>query len=175
MRVITAIGIGLSLSFLSPQQVSAEIVKPIGAIATSQFGLGIESGRLVDGSGLSGEGNVEDQLHDNNNANMWFSGCADGGIPGGTPAECPTGFEVPPVDEQIVDFVLDTTYDLNAAVIWQYNELSAIGPLPGRGVKSFEMLVSPNLTDEFTSVGTFDLAIGNAAADPEAAWHQDSV
>ena len=150
------------LTVLFAQQATADIVTPANAQATSQFGLGIEVGRLIDGSGLDAAG----ELHDNSNANMWFSGCADAGIPGGTPVDCPTGFEAGPVNEQIVEFTLEASHNLSKALVWQYNELSDIGPLPARGVKSFEMLASPTATgDNFVSLGEFELEVAQPPGD----------
>ena len=111
---------------------------------------------LINGSGLDGSGSIASQLHDQNEPNMWISGCGNGGIPGGTPEEscAMNAFAVAPVDEQILEFELETTYDLGTALIWQYNRFET----PLRGVKSFEILVSPSLTGDFTSLGTFELA-----------------
>ena len=134
MKFLTPVIVGAVLSFVLGQQATADIITPSGVKATSQFGLGIiVVGSLVDGSGLDGNGPIEGQLHSNVDAHMWFSGCGDAGIPGGTPVdECANPFAVAPVDEQIVEFELDTTYDLSSAVIWQYNELNPnAGPLPG--------------------------------------------
>ncbi len=163
MRVLTPCLAGTVLSLLLVQPTSAEIITPSVVTATSQFGLGIFIDNLIDGSGLDGIGDDESQLHDNTAGNMWFSGCGDAGVPGGTPdGGCADAFAVAPVDEQIVEFELDTTYDLHSALIWQFNELNPnAGPFSGRGTKSFEMLVSPTLTDPFTSLGTFELEIAD--------------
>ncbi len=158
--------VGLSeVRFEGVEAANVELITPSGITGTSQFGLGIVTDNLINGSGLDGEGAVEDQLHTNDNATMWFSGCEDAGLPGGTPPECPTGFEVAPVDEQVVEFEFDGSYDLSSALVWQYNERSGIGPLPGRGVRTFEMLASPNLTDDFVSLGTYELAVASPAAE----------
>ena len=145
----------------------ADIITPTSVKATSQFGLGvIVSDSLINGAGLNGEGPIEDQLHDNIDAGMWFSGCEDNGIDGGIPEACATDiFAVGPVNQQIVEFEFESAYDVESAVVWQYNENNTgVGPLPGRGVKTMEILVSPNLTDGFTSVGTVELEIAEPAA-----------
>lgn len=167
MRYLAAALIG---TMLAPPIV-ADIITPSGVSATSQFGLGIVVvDSLIDSSGLDGNGAIEEQLHSNIDDHMWFSGCQDAGVPGGLPPgeECADAFAVAPVNEQIVEFELDGTYDLSSAVIWQYSEFNPdVGPVAGRGVKSFEMLVSPNLSDEFTSLGNFELAIGDPGAEAE--------
>ena len=174
MKNRVAVSATVVLSFFFAPLAVGDIVTPSGALATSQFGLGVITvDGLINGSGLDGAGAVEDQLHGNVNSDMWLSGCEDAGIDGGTPADCPTGFEAAPVDEQIVEFVLDGTYDLSSAIVWNYNENSDFGPLVARGVKTFELQVSASQTGPFTSVGTFELASANTDGNPEAAQSLD--
>ena len=167
MRVLTSVLFGAAFVLLPVERLPADIVTPSDVRATSQFGLGIFVDNLIDGSGLDGEGSIEDQLHDNIPEGMWFSGCGDAGLPGGTPeGGCSNAFAVAPVVEQIVEFELATPYALSTAIVWQYNELNpGAGPFPGRGVKSLEILVSPGLEDPFALIGTYELEI--AAPDLE--------
>ena len=161
--------ISLTGQWVATSTALGDIVAPSNVAATSQFGLGLEIQNVTNGSGLDGVGPIEDQLHDNDPNHMWIAGCADAGVPGGTPeGECADPFGVAPVTEQIIEFELDTAYELNAALVWQYNELNPnAGPFPMRGVKRLEVHVSPSLLDAFTMIGSYELEI--AEVDPEPA------
>ena len=122
---------------LAATQARAEIVTPVSVSVTSEFAAGVN---MINGSGLIGDGPVETRLHDNDENNMWQS------------------FSDTPVGETAT-FELDASYDLESAIIWQYNGPDGNGTLrPDREVDEFEVLVSPDLESPFTSIGTFNLA-----------------
>ena len=129
------------LLMIAAAPVWGEIVTPVSVSVTSEFAAGVN---LINGSGLSGDGPVETQLHDNVENNMWQS------------------FSGTPIGETAT-FELDANYDLSSALVWQYNGPDGNGnPRPDREVDEFEVFVSPDLVSPFTSIGTFNLA---AAAD----------
>jgi len=164
MRRFTVTVVAASLSVSLSATAVADIITPTEVQVTTQFGLGvIVAESMINGSGLSGEGAVRDQLHSNVDADGWFSGCEDGAIAGGLAPDCAENiFASGPVNEQVAEFIFEDTFEVVEALVWNYNEFNAgVGPIPGRGVKTFEMLVSPSLTDAFTSLGNFDLAAAN--------------
>ena len=94
----------LLVVFVAGSATWAEIVTPASVTATSSFVALPEN--LIDGSGLDGIGNVEDQLHDTDELNMWISGTT------------------PPPQDQELEFTLDLNYDLSDAIIWNFNGVS---------------------------------------------------
>jgi hypothetical protein len=150
---------------LSIRETLADIITPVAVRSTSQFGGGAgdpAAARMIDGSGLSGIGPTESQVHDSVETNMWITGCSDGGIPGGSPEEAGTdcssnGFAISPFDEQIVEFELDTTHELVTALIWNYSRDDCCA---NRALRNFELLVSSDLSGGFTSAGNFELLQG---------------
>ena len=155
---------------------SAEVITPSKVIGTSEFGFGIEVERLIDGSGLDGIGNIQDQLHTNQNSTntqltMWHAGDISAGIPGGESTDG-DGFTPPVVSEQILEFELPRHYAVNSAIIWQYNELNPFGggfPFGFRGVNEFKVKVARTLTGPFATLGTYNLAEAVDPLTPEAA------
>lgn len=149
----------------------ADVIKPVDARATSQFGLGLYIENLINGDsgpavgvekGLvaAGEPGVLDDRHgltvggDPTTNFGWISGCGDAGIAGGDPGiDCGGDpFAVEPVDDQIIEFELDGSYDLTDIHIWNDNTRDFGG---ARAVEEFEIQVSPDRTgDTFTPVGT---------------------
>lgn len=143
---------------------SADVVAPSHVKATSQFGVGVISAEsLIDGSGLDAVGPVEDQLHDTLDVNMWFSGDEPAGFgPSGVDGDGDI-FTVLPPGDQLLEFVLPAHYDLDSALVWQYNEEFDFFGSPAsrsrRGVHEMEVLVSPTAKgDNFTSLGNVILA-----------------
>jgi len=137
-------GCTLLLALLAAQT-QAAIITPTTVTASTEFAA---AANMINGSGLSGVGAVETQLHDNNENNMWqsFAGTSVG---------------------ETATFVLDQNYDLSNAHIWQYNGLNGFGlPEPDREIDEFELEVSSSLAGAFTSLGTFNL---NPALDQTAA------
>jgi len=150
----------------------ATVVTPVGVFATSQWGGG-DDGKaihLIDGSGLSGGGPVETQVHDNDPqaGTMWHAGDVDGGLGG------PVGLP-PLVTTQAVVFDLGESQTLLGAYIWNHNQSGAAlsealggAPLTQRGVNAFDVLVSNDsnpLTASFGYVGSFNLAEAGGAAE----------
>ena len=122
---------------LATAQVQAELVTPTGATATTEL---FAATRLIDGSGLDGNGDIFNQRHDNNVLNMWLSDF-------GSSAE-----------QEEIEFELDGTFDLSAAIIWQHNGVDGGGnPTPDRDLSEFEIFVSPDLVSPFFSLGDFAL------------------
>jgi hypothetical protein len=130
------------------------VFTPVSVVSTSEWPGGATDGRvanLIDGSGLSGLGDIEEQAHggDSNAATMWHAGASDGGLGG------PTG-SPPLVADQAVVFDLGSTHTLDRAIVWNHAQLN----LTDRGVDVFEMLVSTDadpLTASYTSLGDFQL------------------
>ena len=117
-----------------------DIVTPVAVVPSSEF---VTAVNMINGSGLSGVGPVEDQLHNNDENAMWQTFNLDTGTSIGETAE----------------FILDNNYDLSSAIIWQYNGLNGFGlPELDREIDEFELSVSPDLVSGFTSLGTFNLA-----------------
>ena len=130
---------------LAACHVHADVVTPTSVTPSSEFAA---AANLINGSGLSGIGTVETQLHDNNENNMWQT------------FNLGTGTSI----GEFADFTLSNNYDLSDALIWQYNGLNGFGiPEPDRELDEIELLVSPDLVTPFVSIGTFNLA---AAQDP---------
>lgn len=159
--------------YLTVNWTPATVVTPAGVFATSQWGGG-DDGKvihLIDGSGLSGGGPVETQVHDNDPqaATMWHAGDVDGGLGG------PVGLP-PLVSTQAVVFDLGESQTLLGAYIWNHNQnLDALsgaqggGPLTQRGVNAFDVLVSNDsnpLTASFGYVGSYNLAEAGGGAEP---------
>ena len=111
------------------------VITPLSATASSFQDAGHSPTNLINGSGL--DVNTPSGLHDNHPgaATMWTAGT------GGLAAD---------VDNTWVEFDLGGVYDLMNARIWQYNQNS----LPGRQLRQFDILVSPNLVDPFTLVAS---------------------
>ncbi len=115
--------------------VSAALITPVSVTASSEFAQAVN---MINGSGLDAFG-----LHDNSENNMWQTFNLTSGTSIGETAE----------------FVLDQNYDLSEAVIWQYNGVNGFGlPEPDRELDEIELSVSPNMTDPFVSIGTFNMA-----------------
>ncbi len=131
------LGSALVLALLATQS-QADIIAPLLPVsASSEFA---DADNIANGSGLSGVGPVEDQLHNNDENSMWQTAVADS------------------VGETI-DFDLGGIYNLSNALIWQYNGPNGFGLAePDREIMEFELAVSPDLSDSFTSIGTFNLA-----------------
>jgi hypothetical protein len=160
---------------------NADIIKPNDIRATSQFGVGGNIENLVNGDGgpavgldpngpsvaglthfgliAAGGPGVLDDVHGISLGGAmsvaqwgWITGCGDAGIAGGDPGSCANIFAVEPVDEQIIEFEFDGSYDLSAVHIWNENgEIFAAD----RGVDEFEIEVSPDrIGDTFTAIGT---------------------
>ena len=146
-----------------------EVITPSTAKGTSQFTTNndpegtITVNELIDGSGLDGVGPVESQMHDNDDFNMWFSGDVEAGFgPSGVDGDGDPFTVLPPAD-QLLEFLLPGRYDLDSALVWQYNEEFDFFGFPVaralRGVFQMEILVSPTAAGEdFTSLGVFSLA-----------------
>ena len=137
MNILKATTCCMVLLLIPVAQSSADIVTPVSATPSSEFAAAVN---LINGSGLSGVGPVETQLHDNDENHMWqtFAGTSIG---------------------ETVEFELDANYDLSSALIWQYNGLNANGmPELDREIDGFELAVSPDLVSPFVSLGTFNLA-----------------
>ena len=144
MKIVKAIAI-LLLPLSVIAQLKAEIVTPTSATETSAFS-GFSATRLIDGSGLDGEGEIFAQRHDNNVFNMWLSDS-------GTIA-----------NQQEIEFELDGTFDLSTAIIWQHNGIDGQGnPTQERDLTEFEIQVSPDLVTPFVTLDDFML---NGALDP---------
>ncbi len=143
--------VGLSLP---GSAVPGGVVTPDSVVTTSYYSSDTANENMIDGSGLSGAGAVETQVHDahagGSGFTMWHAGSVDGGLGG------PTGTP-PPVAGQAVVFDLGERVWLDGVYIWNHNQAGATG----RGVNEFEILVSGGtdpLTATFTSVGSFSLA-----------------
>lgn len=122
---------------LAARPAAADVITPVTATPTTEFAAAVN---LINGSGLDGVGPVQNQLHDNNENNMWqtFAGTSVG---------------------ESVTFELDKNYDLSDAVIWQYNGPDGNGNLrPDREVEDLEVLVSSDLVSPLVSIGTITLA-----------------
>jgi hypothetical protein len=138
------------------------VITPTSALATSSWFEPISPARLIDGSGLSGVGDILLQTHDNagDASTMWHGGPNDAGLGG------PTG-NPPTVADQAVVFVLPGPTTLTKAYIWNLNQFFSVAE---RGTKDFEISVSSGadpLTATYTSLGTFTLAAaGGTAAEP---------
>jgi len=118
-------------------QAQAAIITPTSVTPSSEFAAAVN---MINGSGLSGVGPVETQLHDNNENSMWqtFAGTSVG---------------------ETATFVLDQNYDLSNSYIWQYNGLNGFGLVePDREIDAFKLEVSSSLAGAFTSLGTFNLS-----------------
>ena len=127
--------IAILLLLFAVKQVQADLVTPTSATATTEL---FAATRLIDSSGLSGEGTIFEQTHDNNVLNMWLSDF-------GSSAE-----------QQEIEFELDGTFDLGTAIIWQHNGVDGSGnPTSDRDLAEFEILVSPDLVSPFVSLGDF--------------------
>jgi len=166
----------------------ADVIKPVDARATSQFGLGAQIENLINGDsgpataaalphfGLipgGGPGVLDDEhgvvVGGTPDAWGWIDGCLDAGIAGGSPQEGGTdcsAFADPgllstePIDDQIIEFEFDGSYDLTDLHIWNDNDS---GTGPDRALDEFEIEVSPDRTgNTFTAVGT----TYNATVDP---------
>lgn len=129
----------LGLLVLAVSQAPADVVTPVAVDPSSEFA---DADNMINGSGLDGIGNVQDQRHDNDEDNMWQT------------------FSNPSVGETAT-FDLGANYDLSSALIWQYNgfiDLYGLGT-PQRQVNEFELAVSSGVSEGgFTSIGTFNLA-----------------
>jgi len=170
------IAFAIAMLFLFASHADADVIKPIDARATSQFGVGINVVNLVNGdqgpevgratAGLISAGGpgVLDDLHDHTvseddtkNIYSWINGCQDAGIAGASPGcEDPNDlFSTAPVNEQILEFEFDGAYDLTNAHIWQDNtDIFA----PDRSLDEFVIFVSPDRTgDTFTEISTNNL------------------
>ena len=110
MKKITAAFLGcLLVAVFAVPEVRADLVTPSSAAATSAFGFNPPS-LLIDGSGLDGIGDVQDQHHDNVEENNWLSDVFA---------------KNPPVASEIdLEFTLDANYNLSAAYIWNYNNIA---------------------------------------------------
>lgn len=134
------------------------MITPTDVWSTSEWG-GANDGRddhLIDGSGLSGPGEVWSQLHDDspNATTMWHAGDSDGGLGG------PVGLP-PQVAQQALVFDLGESREIAGAWIWNHNQSGQ----QNRGVESFRLLVSPDpdpATASFSLVGSHDLAPASA-------------
>lgn len=140
--------------WLSSAAAHADLVTPVSATATTSFA--IPPSAMIDGSGLSGMGNepppVPTQTHDTVEDNMWIAALSSA------------------AQDQSLEFTLDFNYDLSSAIIWNYNGVDGFGTdNSGRGIDEFDMLVSPDLTSPFVSVGTFSLAKADPLFTPELA------
>jgi hypothetical protein len=137
MKIFKAAVGSLALLLFSLSQTQGDVVTPVAEEHSSEFAPALN---LINGSGLSGIGNVPDQLHDNIELNMWQT------------------FATTSVGENVT-FELDQNYDLSSAYIWQYNGPDGFGtPTPFREVNEFELAVSSDLLGGFSSIGTFSLA-----------------
>ncbi|MDD5706227.1 MAG: hypothetical protein PHR35_09895 [Kiritimatiellae bacterium] len=139
--------------------VHAAVITPVGVASTSRFNdPSITPECLIDGSGLSGVGPVENQTHSGaiGEYNFWNAGSVDGGLGG------PTG-SPPTVDSQAVVFDLGYAYSLTGAYIWNHSRST----LFSRGVNQFKVWVSSDTnmtTATWTQVGgTYNLAIATSA------------
>lgn len=129
-------GCMLLLALLAAQT-QAAIITPTSVTASSEFAA---AGNLINGSGLSGVGAVETQLHDNNENNMWQT------------------FAASAVGETAI-FTLDQNYDLSSALLWQYNGLNGFGLEElDRELDEISLAVDDNLVGPFTSIGNLNLA-----------------
>ena len=164
-RLASAVAIMMALTV----HANADVIKPNDVRATSHFGVGLNIENLVNGDqgpavGLTHFGLIEaggpgvlDDVHGisvSQTPDQWgyISGCNDAGIDGGDPGSCANIFAVEPVDDQIIEFEFDGSYDLSNVHIWNDNE---DGFAPDRGVNEFEIQVSPDRTGAtFTAVGT---------------------
>ncbi len=126
---------------LATVQAQADVVTPALPVAnSSEFA---DADNLVNGSGLSGVGLVEDQLHDNNENNMWQS------------FNLGTGTSI----GEWVEFDLQARYDLSEAILWQYNGLNGFGIAePDRELDEVEISVASDLVSPLVSIGTINMA-----------------
>jgi hypothetical protein len=118
-------------------QLSADIVTPTSVIPSSEFAA---ANNMINGSGLSGVGAIESQLHNNNENHMWqtFSATSVG---------------------ETAEFILDANYNLSSALIWQYNGVSGLGQAEtDREINEFALSVSFDMVSPFVLLGTFNLA-----------------
>lgn len=131
---------------LATIQAEADVVTPALPVARStEFA---DADNLANGSGLSGVGPIETQLHDNVETNMWQS------------FNLGTATSI----GEWVEFDLQANYDLSEAIIWQYNGLNGFGlPEPDRELDEVEISVASDLVSPVVSIGTINMA---AAQDP---------
>ena len=137
----TVLGCTLALALVAAQA-RAEVITPTAVTPSSEFAPAIN---LINGSGLSGVGAVETQLHDNNENNIWQSFDAVNA----------------PFDSigETVEFDLGGNFDLLDSIIWQYNGPDGFGtPTPQREIKDLDVAVSSAAAGPFTPIGTITLA-----------------
>lgn len=132
---------GCALVMLTAAHVQADIVTPSSVTASTEFAAAVN---LINGSGLQDvnvtPGDETDDLHDNNENNMWQT------------------FAATSIGET-AEFNLGHTYQLSSAIVWQYNGLNGFGlPEIDREVDEIDIAISPNLIDPFVSIGSINLA-----------------
>ncbi len=145
-------GAGTALAMLlavgGSTNVKAQVVAPVSVTASSYYSAAQNPANLINGNGLLGTGDVLTRTHGNDGSanGMWHSS-------GGS------------VAASWLIFDLGTSYTLTAADIWQMNQPCCLG----RGVKTFGIFTSPNLTDPITNyVGLFALNQGSGTTNEHA-------
>lgn len=168
---------GLGLAWLVTATAVGEVITPVAARATSEFGaidvfgdgnfssVHVES--LIDASGLidvdETPDDILDDFHDNEAgaATGWHAGDFDAGIQGGLDGD-DDWLTPPPVAEQQLIFDFDMLYGLTEAYIWQQNQGPLFGAPPAetRGVDEFRIFVSQvGQGDAWTLVGDYTLEV----------------
>ena len=141
MKTLRFVAGCFSLLSLLAVQVRADVVTPTVESFSSEFAA---AANTVNGSGLSGVGPVETQLHDNNENNMWQTFDAVN----------------PPFDSigETITYDLGAIYDISDAIIWQYNGLNGFGlPEDDRAVEDLGVAVGTDPLS-LTSIGTITVA-----------------
>jgi len=220
MKRIVAASVVLALLTTHAQ---ADPIKPVDITATSQFGVGLNIVNLVNGDSgpdmmtpltdlglIDNGGSVLTRMHrlTTNEGpsifapgapnvpitfNGWQTGCADGGIAGGSPSErvppsdctdVPVDFVTPPLAgpedplgerfngfdveapaDTIIEFELDSAYDLTDIYIWNMNQPDIA---PTQGVDEFEIWVNTERTGgTFVQTGTTYNIVGESGVELE--------
>lgn len=147
---VTLVTLGISFLGLDSQAFAAVIVRPISAVASSQYEAARNPDNTRDESGLSFALNTNDPIpvvyptHDANYLNMWLSSAADS-------AGNPT-----------ITFDLGAVYDLAGLHVWNQNEGSST-----RGIRNVDVSFSTTSavagfgsTQTFSGVSEFAKAAG---------------
>ena len=168
--------VALVLGFLCTLPGQADVITPVGALATSEFGAVDVFGDgnfsdvfvtdLIDGGGLNDINGTPDDILDDvhdfdfSSTNGWHSGDFAAGISGGVDGDGDP-FTAAAVDAQIVEFDLGGLYSVASTYVWQQNQgLLFFPPAPAeaRGVDEFEILTSASTDgDDFVLLGKFQL------------------
>jgi hypothetical protein len=128
---------------VSPRS-AAQAITPVAVQASTTYGASQTPLNLINGSGLSGAGEVLTRTHDNQGSaqTMWHSA-------GG------------PVASTWLEFDLGISYTLTGLHVWNMNQAN----LTGRGIRSARVLSSPDATGAISDlVGTYEFSQGSGSA-----------